>query len=157
VFQNTYALNVSPIFPVPSGEASFFLGSDLKPRKSVSRRFDWRTALGYQLTLSVGYADFLEADGHFVNDGLLVHRHHVTVVGHGGRRGRFYYSLGGGAWMRRTTVAGVEGEVKLGGRFAVREDRRISGVVGGQLRLGGLFDESYPLPQLGVFVGFMVF
>jgi hypothetical protein len=151
VFQNTYAVNFGAIsFIIPSGDFSFFLGSNLKPRRNLARTFDWHTALGYQLTLSVG-----GADAH--SGALFVQRHHFTATGYGGAKQRFYYSAGGGVWMRGSTLLGIEVETKLGGRFAVREDSRVSGVVGGQFRLGGVLDEGIPLPQFGVFLGFLVF
>ena len=45
VFSNFYTLNFG-IFPVPSGDFSFFLGTNLRPRKSYLGQ-DWNTALGY--------------------------------------------------------------------------------------------------------------
>lgn len=158
VFQNTYALNFG-LFYVPSGDFSFFLGSNLKPRRNLARTFDWNTAIGYQLTLSVGLADFPATSFRF-GEGLgaiFFQRHHFTAIGYGGPSQRFYYSAGGGALMHGSSLTGIEVEGKLGGRFAVREDRRVSGVVGGQFRLGASLDEGIPLPQFGLFIGFMAF
>lgn len=156
VFQNTYALNFGVSF-IPSGEFGFFLGSDLKPRKNAARTFDWHTALGYQLTLSIGYADVMPQLFVFDDARLFIHRHHFTATGYGGPRQRFYWSAGGGVWMGGSTFMGIEAEGKLGGRFAVREDRRVFGVAGVQMRLGGVVDDGLPLPQLGLFIGFMAF
>jgi hypothetical protein len=157
VFQNTYALGFG-LFYIPSGDFSFFLGSNLKPRKNLARTFDWNTAIGYQLTLSVGLADYPITSFSASNpDSIFFQRHHLTAVGYGGPNQRFYYSAGGGALMRGSTLVGLEIEGKLGGRFAVRKDSRVSGIAGGQFRLGASLDEGIPLPQFGLFLGFMVF
>lgn len=163
VFSNFYTLNFG-IFPIPSGDFSFFLGTNLRPRKSSFGK-DWNTALGYQLTLSVGGADiaFAESDAVGNNNNefdffgpIFFHRHTLMAQGLGGRKGRLYYAMGAGAVMWRTVLAGVEGEGKLGYAFAAREGSRAKGIVGGQIRLGGAFD-GLILPQFGLFLGFMVF
>lgn len=168
VFSNYYSLNFG-LFPIPSGEVSVFLGTNLRPRRSRLGR-DWHTALGYQATLSLGLADFAFSNSQAITDFLdpqgddvfefafatFFHRHSLMAQGYGGRNGRFYYAMGAGAVMWRTLLVGLEGEGKLGYVFSAREGKRMKGVVGGQLRLGGPFDGP-PLPQFGVFIGFMVF
>jgi hypothetical protein len=77
-------------------------------------------------------------------------------MGHGGRRGRLFYSFGAGAFMVGTALGGLEGEGKLGYVFSAREGRRLKGIVGGQARLGAVFN-GIPLPQFGLFAGLMVF
>ncbi len=166
VFSNFYTLNFG-LFPIPSGDFSFFLGTNLRPRKSTIGK-DWNTALGYQLTLSVGGADLYYGEAraiqdHFDNNDfveffgpIFFHRHTFLAQGFGGRKGRFYYAMGAGAVMWRTVLAGVEGEARLGYAFSAREGSRVKGVFGGQMRLGGAFDGA-PLPQFGLFLGFMVF
>jgi hypothetical protein len=167
VFSNFYTLNLG-LFPIPSGEMSFFLGTNLRPRKSWLGK-DWNTALGYQITLSLGYADANLGNSQVVQDKrgdtsdfgtdfgpLFWHRHALMAQGYGGRKGRMYYAMGGGVVMWNTLLVGVEGEGKLGYIFSAKEGARTRGVVGGQLRLGGPFD-GYPLPQFGLFIGLMVF
>lgn len=165
VFSNFYTLNFG-MYPIPSGEVSLFLGTNLRPRKSVFGT-DWNTAIGYQLTMSVGYADFwyseaqpiqdrLSTNNFFQPDPIFFHRHALMAQGYGGRKGRLFYAMGGGAVMWQTLLIGVEGEGKLGYIFSTRENSRTKGIVGGQLRFGGPFD-NFPLPQFGAFIGFMVF
>ncbi len=136
------------MFPVPSGDFTLFLGTNLRPRRG--KNFDWNTALGYQVTASVGYADFYFAWG------LLTHRHHITAMGYGGKRQRFYYSFGGGAFFTSTLVLGVEAEGRLGYIFS-KEQKRVKGIIGAQARLGAGFEAGFPLPQFGLFVGMMAF
>ena len=89
VFSNFYTLNFG-IFPVPSGDFSFFLGTNLRPRKSYLGQ-DWNTALGYQLTLSVGGADVLYGSSDAVQSQfgdsfigpLFYHRHALMAQGLG--------------------------------------------------------------------------
>lgn len=159
VFTNTYAINIGILYPTPSGELGLFLGSSLLPRKSGGGG-DWNSAIGYQATLSLGGAEnsTYEAspDARFVGERRFFHRHHLTLTGYGGARGRFYYSLGGGVWMWMSEFGGFEGQGRLGVRFAVREDSRVSGVFGGQFRLTGAV-QGAPMPQFGLFLGFMLF
>ncbi|HEY8380030.1 MAG TPA: hypothetical protein VIK91_26250, partial [Nannocystis sp.] len=171
VFVNLYGLTFGLPFPIPSGDFSFFLGSTLRPRASLRGRFLWRTALGYQATLSVGWADLITlavAEGPprgpadesiLFAPPIFYHRHHVTAHGFGGPRGRFYYAMGGGLWLVASALAGLEAEGRLGFRFGARAHHRVSGVVGGHLRLGGVVSayRAYPVPTFGVFVGYMVF
>jgi len=165
VFSNFYTLNFG-MYPIPSGDFSAFLGTNLRPRRGSSGT-DWNTAIGYQLTLSVGYADYwfgdsqavqdqLGGDEFFRPDPIFFHRHALMAQGYGGRNGRLYYAMGGGAVMWNTLLIGIEAEGKLGYIFSARENSRTKGIVGGQLRLGGAFNDV-PRPQFGVFVGFMVF
>jgi hypothetical protein len=158
VFANFYALNFGVTFPVPSGDFSFFLGTNLRPRKNFGRTWDWNTAIGYQLTLSVGGADIdaYERGRYRQSDAFFVHRHHLTAMGIGGEKQRLFYSLGGGAWFALEQLAGVEAEGKLGYVFSKPEGKRAKGIVGGQARLSGAF-EGLPIPQFGAFIGYMIF
>ncbi|MDC0723360.1 hypothetical protein [Nannocystis bainbridge] len=156
VFANLYTLNFNILSPIPSGDFTFFLGTNLRPRKNRARTFDWNTALGYQLTLSVGFADTPTFDlspiGYFA---FFVHRHHFTAMGYGGEKQRLFYSMGGGVMFALSEIGGVEGEGRLGYVFT-RPERRVKGVVGGQARLTAAFG-GIPLLQLGPFIGFMAF
>lgn len=156
VFANLYGLSFNIFSPIPSGDFTFFLGTNLRPRKNRARTFDWNTALGYQLTLSVGYADIPTFGLSPANyQGLFVHRHHFTAMGYGGQSQRLFYSMGGGVMFALTEVSGVEGEGRLGYVFTDPANR-VKGVIGGQARLTAVFG-GVPLLQLGPFVGFMVF
>lgn len=166
VFSNFYTLNQG-IWLVPSGELSVFLGTNLRPRRSTLGP-DWNTAIGYQMTLSLGEADIWYGDSQvvqdrldtdfdgFARDPIFYHRHALMAQGYGGRKSRLFYALGGGAVMWNSLLLGIEAEGKLGYIFSAREGSRVKGVLGGQLRLGGPFD-GFPLPQFGFFIGFMVF
>lgn len=159
VFSNTYGLNLGILSPIPSGELGLFLGSSLLPRKGGDGS-DWTSAIGYQLSLSLGAAEdstYQVSPGRrFAGERLFFHRHHLTLTGYGGARGRLYYAVGGGVWMWMAEFGGFEGQGRLGVRFAVRDDRRLSGVFGGQVRLTGAV-QGAPVPQFGLFLGFMVF
>lgn len=156
VFANLYGLSFNILSPLPSGDFTVFLGTTLRPRRNRARTFDWNTALGYQLTLSVGYADTPTFGLSPLDyDGIFVHRHHFTAMGHGGQKQRLFYSMGGGVMFARTEIAGVEGEGRLGYVFTDPANR-VKGVIGGQARLTAAFD-GIPLLQIGPFVGFMVF
>ncbi len=165
VFSNFYTLNFG-LYAIPSGDLSVFLGTNLRPRKSMFGT-DWNTAIGYQLTMSLGYADIwygesqavqneLNPDEFFQNDAIFYHRHALMAQGYGGRKSRLYYAMGAGAVMWRSLVIGVEAEGKIGYIFSARENSRTKGIIGGQARLGGAFDDV-PRPQFGLFIGFMVF
>lgn len=163
VFANLYGVNFSVLSAIPSAEVSFFLGTNLRPRRAAAR-FDWNTALGYQLTVAVGQADRASLDAAGVVDpalkGLFVHRHHLTAVGYGGKNQHLFYSYGGGAWFNFTSLAGVEAEGRLGYLFGQPAEaggkRRPRGVVGGHARLSGAF-EGPPLLHVGLFGGLLVF
>ncbi|WAS90387.1 hypothetical protein [Nannocystis punicea] len=156
VFANFYALNFGILSPFPSGDFSFFLGTNLRPRKNRARTFDWNTALGYQLTLSVGLADEMSYELSPVDDyNIFIHRHHLTAMGYGGQKQRLFYSMGAGVAFLLSQIGGVEGEGRLGYVFS-KPERRIKGVVGGQARITAAFG-GVPLLQLGPFIGFMTF
>ncbi len=162
VFANLYGVNFSVLSAIPSAEVSFFLGTNLRPRRAAGR-FDWNTALGYQLTVAVGRADRASLDAAGVVDpalnGLFVHRHHLTAVGYGGKNQHLFYAYGGGAWFNFTSLAGVEAEGRLGylfGQPPQPDKRRPRGVVGGHARLSGAF-EGPPLLHVGVFGGILLF
>lgn len=143
---------------VPSGNFTLFLGTNLRPRRNRADTFDWNTALGYQLTLSVGGADIGLLDTTAVNFdgiGIFIHRHHLTAMGYGGKRQRLFYSFGGGGFFSLAQIVGIEGEGRLGYVFGDPE-RRVKGIVGGQARLSLAF-EGVPLPQFGPFLGLLAF
>jgi len=120
--------------PVPSGDLAFYFGGRLLTRH-------W--ALGYQLTLSSGYAERY-------GQGLLTHRHHVTGMTQFGRRGRGLATVGGGcALLIMRPVIEVEG--RIGVRFGAL--RR--GLFGAVARVGWNvgYGEHAPLPQLGLVLG----
>lgn len=166
VFANTYVLNFGVLYPIPSGDLQLYLGTNLRPRRRAAGG-EWNTAIGYQLTLSLGTADYStialsdfdpygRGSDVYARLPIFFHRHHITAMGHGGARGRLYYAFGGGAVLWLSDLAGIEAEGKLGYIFSAAEGRRLRGVVGGQARLGAAIG-GVPLPQFGLFVGFMVF
>lgn len=170
VFANTYTLNFG-LFPVPSGDFQFFLGTDLRPRRRALGG-QWNTAVGYQLSLSVGFADApaiglsdytprdtAESDefAELYFTPVFFHRHAILAMGHGGPRGRLFYAFGGGVFMHLSNLAGIEGEGKLGYIFTRDLERRVKGVLGGQLRLGAGLPNGVPVPQFGLFLGLMIF
>lgn len=157
VFSNTFAVALGIRSPIPSGELGLFLGSSLLPRKGGGG-FDWHSAIGYQLTLSLGAAEdstYLASQRRdLAGDRRFFHRHHLALTGYGGAAGRLYYSLSGGVWMWMAEFGGFEGQGRIGLRFAV--DKRVSGVFGGQFRLTGAVGGA-PTPQFGLVLGFMIF
>ncbi|MBL9100195.1 MAG: hypothetical protein JNL82_04500 [Myxococcales bacterium] len=157
VFAGTVGLGWNILSPVPSTEVSLFLGSSLRPRERRGSADVWRTALGYELTVSAGGADytaaFLSYGGRY---GLVYHRHHLTAVGYGANNGRLYYAFGGGVSLFRTSPTALEADVKLGVVLGVRRKTLIKGMVGGQARIVGII-HGIPTMQLGVFAGLMVF
>lgn len=156
VLANNYAVNWSVLSGRPSGELSLFLGSSLRPRLGLKGRL-WTTALGYELTLSAGAADLHTAFFSFPGDyGLLYHRHHLAAVGFGARGDRLYYQFGGGVLLHATVPTALEADVRLGCVLGTRRPTRIKGVVGGQVRLVGVL-YGVPLPQFGIFAGWMLF
>ncbi|WAS95113.1 hypothetical protein [Nannocystis punicea] len=122
----------------PSGNLPFFFGARLK-------HSPW--ALGFQFTLSVGFAERYWS-------GLLTHRYHITALTSFGARGRGFASVGGGFAVRFFSPM-VEAEGRVGLRFGSR--RR--GIVAGVVRLGYDFAhrEGAPVPQVGVVVGVCTF
>lgn len=156
VFANLYGLAWSIRSGIPSGELSVFLGSSLRPRLSVFGH-RWNTALGYELALSLGGADyatlFYSWGGGY---GLFEHRHHFAALGFGGPGDRLYYHVGGGLLMWRTTPVALEADVRLGVVLGIRRGTRIKGVVGGQARIVGVLG-GVPIPHIGLFVGLFVF
>lgn len=156
VLANHYAINWSIASGRPSGDFSLFLGSSLRPRLGLRGRV-WTTALGYELTLSVGAADLHTVFFSFPGDyGLFYHRHHLAALGFGARDNRLFYQFGGGLLLHATTLTALEAEVRLGCVLGVRRPTRIKGIVGAQVRLVGVLD-GVPLPQFGVFAGWMLF
>lgn len=153
---NLYALSFGVLSGVPSGEGSVGLGRMLRPRRSI-RGHIWSTALGYELTISAGGADyfsaFLSYGGRF---GVVEHRHHVAAVGYGGRNRRFMYGFGGGVVLWASRPLALEAQGRLGYVFAVARGSRVRGVVGGQVRVVGYL-QAIPLPHFGLFVGLLAF
>src|SRR5262245_44407963 len=69
----TGGVHWSVLSGVPSGELSLFLGSSIRPRRDWRGRW-WKTALGYELTVSGGGADYATAYYSWGGDyGLVVH------------------------------------------------------------------------------------
>ncbi len=157
VVANMYGLGFGLLYPIPSGELSLFLGSELRPRRRRSGGL-WRTALGYRVTLSAGYADLHYADSPRDRSltGILFHRHALAAVGLAGRRERLYYAMSGAVVFGDMMPIGAELEGQLGWVFTRSASARLRGVLGGQARLGGPFG-GVPLPQLGLFIGLLVF
>lgn len=159
VFAGILGLNVGVLAEVPSLDGNLFFGTDASPRKSRAGRL-WRTAFGYQATLSLGGADetaLVLSEIPRAREGqLFFHRHHLTAMGYGARKGRLFYSLGAGVWMNLTSFRGFEAEGRIGVRFGISPNNRGSGIAGLQVRLSAARD-GIPVPQFGPFIGFMVF
>ena len=156
VVANTYAVHWSTLSARPSGEISFFLGSSMRPRLRP-RGGVWTTALGYELTASVGASDLMIAYLSFGGDyGLFYHRHHLTAVGFGARNDRLYYAFGGGLLFYGTTPTALEVDAKLGCVLGIRRQKRLRGMVGAQARIVGVIN-GVPMPQFGLFAGWMLF
>ncbi|HEY8379067.1 MAG TPA: hypothetical protein VIK91_21390, partial [Nannocystis sp.] len=115
------------------------------------------TALGYELTLSLGAADLHTAFYSFPGDyGLFYHRHHLAALGHGLRDDRLFYQFGGGLLLHDTTLTALEADVRLGCVLGVRRPSPVRGIVGAQARIVGVLD-GVALPQFGIFAGWMLF
>lgn len=149
VMSATLGVNFLPVFPVPSGEFSLFLGGTL-PIKPF-RPSHW-LALGYRGTLAGGGADVLNGD-------LIALRHHLALQGVAGKRARFFCSASVGlahftALARdQRPVFLLEGEGRLGGLFGASD---LKFLFGAQLRLTGpvaQFQEGILLPTIGLFFG----
>ena len=153
VMSGTLGVTFLPIWPVPSGELSLFLGGAM-PIKTY-RPSHW-LALGYRGTLGVGHADILTG-------GLVAVRHHLAIQGTSGRRGRLYYGASAGFVQfpgvftdnnasRHSTFA-LEGEGRIGGLFGSADLRFLFGL---QIRLTGGVGEVQSdtvIPTLGLFFG----
>lgn len=147
VFANHYGLSFG-VSPFPSFDQTFFFGGALAAREDGARRL----ALGYSLTLSLGYADRY-------SQGLITTRHHVTANFYGGPRERLFAAIGGGGFFFYGFIpTGLEVEGRLGYVFGRLRERRGVGVVGGVARVGWdiRHREYAPLPQLGIFLGVLV-
>ena len=150
------ALGFGVAYPIPSGELGVFLGGELRPRRRRAGGV-WRTAVGYQGTVSAGYADlhFARSPRDRSLSGIAFHRHGITALGVGGPRARLFYAMGGAAVFGDATPVGVEVEGTLGWVFAGSGQSRRKGVLGGQIRLGTP-SGGVPAPQFAVFVGLLV-
>ena len=156
VLANFYGLHWSILSGVPTGEVSIFAGSTLRPRHGARGR-TWQTALGYELSLSAGGADFFTTFYSFgAAHGALFHRHHFAAMGTGARDGRLFYSFGGGVMLWRSTPVALEADTRLGVVLGVRRTTRVRGVVGGHVRLVGVLG-GVPMPHIGVFAGVTFF
>jgi hypothetical protein len=155
-FAGRFGLHWSPLSGVPSGEVSLFLGSTLLPRYDRRGRA-WKSALGYEIGLSMGGADrataFLSWGGDY---GVFYHRHHVAVAGYGGPGDRLFYHFGGGLMLWRTTPVALEADARLGVVLGPGRPGRVKGVVGGEARIVGILG-GVPFPHVGVFAGLFVF
>jgi hypothetical protein len=158
VFANLYGLNWSVLSGarVPSGEVSVFLGGSLRPRHD-SRGLAWNTALGYELSVSVGGADFSTAFHSWGGEyGLAYHRHHLAALGFGGSHDRLFYNFGGGLLLWRMTPIALEADARLGVVLGVKRGTRVKGIIGGQARVIGIL-EGRLTTQMGFFAGLFVF
>ncbi|WAS98073.1 hypothetical protein [Nannocystis punicea] len=158
VFANLYGLDWSVLSGarVPSGEVSLFLGGSLRPRLDP-RGLAWNTALGYELSASVGGADFFTAFHSWGGEyGLAYHRHHFAALGYGGPHDRLFYNFGGGLLLWRTTPIALEADARLGVVLGVKRGTRVKGILGGQARVIGVL-EGRITTQLGFFAGLFVF
>ncbi len=134
------------LHPAPSMDLPLYFGGAL-PERGNGRRW----TLGYQATLSIGYAE------RYV-EGIGTHRHHITAMTVGERRQHLFGSVGGGvAFMIDSPI--IEAEGRVGYVFGKRGSLgRVLGVLGATMRLGWNVgkSEGAPLPQLGLFVGILV-
>lgn len=148
VLANTYGLNFG-LAPIPSGEAALFLGGSLPIR--IWHPAHW-VALGYRGAIAGGSAD---APGFASSTSLFVHRHHLSVLGAAGPKGRLAYGVDVGVVLPvpHHGAPGLEAEGRLGYLFGPAS-RKNQGIVGAQLRISGGVEHG-PWPQLGVFVGFV--
>jgi hypothetical protein len=161
VMSATLGVQYLPIFPIPSGELSVFLGG-VAP--TLTRKPGRWLALGYRGTLSLGMADI------FLTERFLFgHRHHFALQGAAGRRGHFYYGASAGVAIftgmppsspgaqRQRSDYALEGEGRIGGIFG---DGATQLIVGMNLRVSGHVagdpDGHGPgaFPTLGAFIGF---
>ncbi|MCB9750645.1 MAG: hypothetical protein H6713_11730 [Myxococcales bacterium] len=127
---------------LPSIDLPLYFGGVLPERKPGRR---W--TLGYQATISLGYAE------RYIY-GLATHRHHITAMTVGERRPHLYGSIGGGvAFLLTAPVIEVEGRV--GYVFGKPPLGRVLGVFGAMARLGWNvgYREGAPMPQFGLFIG----
>lgn len=126
------------LYPLPSGDASLFVGATLPVR----------AAIGYRGGLSVGEAEFAP--------GLVTHRHHLAVIGFVGPRQRALLGGGFGVKVVGGRNVGVEGAFQLGYAALTRSTGAL--VVGAEARYGGFVCDgcaSLPYPQFGVFAGWL--
>lgn len=149
VVSGTVGVNFLPVYPVPSGEFSLFLGGAL-PIKTF-RPSHW-LALGYRGTVGGGYADIL-------NGNLVALRHHLALQGVAGKRGRFFFGASVGLAhfpalaSDQHRVLALEGEGRLGGLFGAGA---LKFLFGAQIRLTGpvgQFQSDTLIPTIGLFFG----
>ncbi len=153
VVSATLGVNFVPVFPVPSGELSLFLGGAL-PIKTF-RPSHW-LALGYRGTVGVGYADVFTG-------GLVGLHHHLALQGVAGKRARFYYGLSAGVaqfpgitddtGLGKHSAFALEGEGRLGGLFGARDLKFLFGAQIRATRTVGSYSGSTPIPTVGLFFG----
>ena len=158
VFATTFSLNWAVLrgAGAPSGEVSAFIGASQRPLLGVKGRA-WNSALGYQLSATVGGADYYTVYNSWSGDfGLAYHRHHLAVLGVGGPHQRMFYNFGGGLLLWRTTPLALEADLRLGMTLNVRRNSRLKGVIGGQARVIGVIGGQVT-SQLGIFAGLLLF
>lgn len=146
VLANTYGLNFG-LAPIPSGEAALFLGGSLPIR--IWHPAHW-VALGYRGAIAGGSAD---APGFASSASMFVHRHHLSILGAAGPKGRLAYGVDVGVVfpVPHRGAPGLEADGRLGYLFGPAA-RKNQGIVGAQLRISGGVEHG-PWPQVGVFVG----
>jgi hypothetical protein len=146
VLANTYGLNFG-LAPIPSGEAALFLGGSLPVR--IWYPAHW-VALGYRGAIAGGSAD---APGFASSSSMFVHRHHLSILGAAGPRGRFAYGVDVGVVfpVPQRGAPGLEAEGRFGYLFGPAR-RKNQGIVGAQLRISGGVEYG-PWPQVGAFIG----
>lgn len=134
-FAATLGLAQDPYW-FPAGELALFLGGRIPRQRPV------------RTTLALGYR------GTFIFP-WVYHRHEAAVVGRAGRRGRFYYSTGAGAFVEVLSRAGPTFSVQLGYAHHNRPDPFRGLIVAGTVVMDyPLSSVPFPIPQLGVLLGY---
>lgn len=157
-------LNFGPA-GIPSAQTSIFLGAAIP---HAPRRAGHWIAVGLDGGFSAGLADGSLGD-RIEGRSLYKFRAHAGVHGVAGPRARLMYAAGLGPLLYLGDPGvdeldnpyppgrGLEAEGRVGVVFSRRNDARIQGVFGGQVRVGGVFHGApavQPLPQFGVFIAF---
>lgn len=141
----------NPRMAVPSGDLAIFVGAPLI-RRGMGGQLAYG-AIGYELTLSAGGADYAAAVLSFSRGvGLFYHRHHVAFYGQSRVMKRLFYTVGGGALMWRSTAVAIEGDLRLGAWTRLGRRTRARGVFGAHTRLVGILG-GLPQLHLGLFAG----
>jgi hypothetical protein len=147
----TSGITWNPRIATPSGDLAIFVGAPLV-RRGIRGQASYG-AIGYELTLSAGGADYAAAFLSFSRGvGLFYHRHHMAFYGQSRAMKRLFYTIGGGALMWRSTAVALEGDVRLGVWTRLGRRTRARGVFGGHSRLVGVLG-GVPQIHLGLFAG----